>query len=380
MDVRFFPSSSLVALVLLFTACTGSSPPAARAPEPASTAPSSAAAASGAAAPSAPAAPPAAAPRLETVRLPTGNASINQAAVYLGIERGYWREEGIELDLADLGTGTSSQVLPPLAAGQIDVAVGGTAAGLYNAIAQGVTVRIALDMTTAYPGDEAAGILVRKELVDSGRLREPADLRGLRLGFTTKGHSTEMLLDKALGWGGLTFQDVEPVEIPYPEMNVALANNNLDAAASIEPFAAVAVHGGYAVRWKSWADVLPYDQVGVIMFAPEFADGRNEVAKRYAKVWVRGTREFEAARTRGVNREDIIAILQKHTILKDRAMYDYMPWPSFNPDGRVNAESIAAAQDWFASHGYVPRPVDLTKVIDHQFADYAVAQLGPYRP
>jgi hypothetical protein len=46
----------------------------------------------------------------------------------------------------------------------------------------------------------------------------------------------------------------------------------------------------------------------------------------------------------------------------------------------VNAEAIAQQQEWFYERGYVPRKVDLSKVIDHQFADYAVAQLGPYGP
>ncbi len=76
----------------------------------------------------------------------------------------------------------------------------------------------------------------------------------------------------------------------------------------------------------------------------------------------------------------MIAILQQQTSLKDRALYDAMPWSANNPDGRVNGEAIAAAQDWFATRGYVGRPIDLTPIIDHQFADYAVAQLGPYQP
>jgi hypothetical protein len=57
-----------------------------------------------------------------------------------------------------------------------------------------------------------------------------------------------------------------------------------------------------------------------------------------------------------------------------------MPWPSNDPNGRINAEAIAAAQDWFVTHGYVAQPVDLSRVVDHQFSDYAVSQLGPYRP
>jgi NitT/TauT family transport system substrate-binding protein len=223
-------------------------------------------------------------------------------------------------------------------------------------------------------------VLVRKDLLDSGRVREPSDLRGLRVGIPTKGHSTEMVLDTLLGRSGLGLQDLETVEIPYPEMNLALANSNLDAAVSTEPFAAMATNAGFAVRWKTWAEVLPYDAVAVVLFGPGFADTRTDVARRYAKVWVRGVRDFESARTKGVDREEIIAILQKYTALKERALYDTVPWASINPDGRVNGEAVAAAQDWFAAHGYVSRAVDLGAVLDPRFADYAVQQLGPYRP
>jgi hypothetical protein len=61
-------------------------------------------------------------------------------------------------------------------------------------------------------------------------------------------------------------------------------------------------------------------------------------------------------------------------------MYDQIPWPAANPDGRVSVEAIAAAQDWFVEHGYVQTKVDMSKVVDNRFADYAVAQLGPYQP
>jgi hypothetical protein len=57
-----------------------------------------------------------------------------------------------------------------------------------------------------------------------------------------------------------------------------------------------------------------------------------------------------------------------------------VPWPSPIPDGRVNADAITAAQERFAARGYIPRKVDLGQVIANQFADYAVAELGPYQP
>jgi NitT/TauT family transport system substrate-binding protein len=374
MSRRFIAWMAPVAGALLLAACAGSPTPSGPRPAPAV----GGGAAASAEQPLAAAPPPAVvAPQPETVKVSVF-PSLGHAGTFIGMKRGYFAEERIEIE--EVPYDTSSQIIPSLSVGHLDIATGGTAAGFFNAVAQGINVRITLDQTSAAVGTMNNGVLVRRELIDSGRLREPADLRGLRLGFTSKGHSTEMLLDTVLGWGGLTFQDVETAQLPYPEMNIALANNNLDVAASIDPNLELAVQGGYGARWKSWSEVLPNDQVSVVMFSPQFANGRTETAKRMTKAWIRGVRDYEAARTKGTNREEIIAIFQEHNVLRDRALYDAMPWSAINPNGRPNAAAIAAAQDWFADHGYIPRKIDLSQVIDNQFADYAVAQLGPYQP
>jgi NitT/TauT family transport system substrate-binding protein len=388
----------VVAAGLVLGACApqagrppASAPPAAAASGAASApAPGAGSSAGGAAAPSASAStggPPSGAPSAApqpvplsppvTVRAAT-TPSISNGGRYVAMERGYFEEEGIRVE--DVPSDTSAQLLPSLAAGQIDLLSGGTASGIFNAIAQGIPLRIVLDQWTGFPGNEAGGLMVRKDLIDSGRVREPADLRGLRLAMTSKGHNTEIVLSNVLGWGGLTFDDVETVTLAYPDMNLALANHNIDAGVSIEPYAAQGVNDGYSVRWKPWSEAIPYDAIAVVMYSQAFGEQQNEAAKRYAKAYVRGLRDYQEARTKGRDREEIIGYFQKHTPLKDRSVYDWMPWPSSDPDGRVRADTIAAAQDWFADHGYVPTKVDLSKVIDNQFADYAVQQLGPYRP
>jgi NitT/TauT family transport system substrate-binding protein len=367
----------LGAISLGLTACGGGAStgaPAKPAPAaPAASAPAAPAAQSG----DAPASQPAAAPRRVTVKIAT-TPSISNGGRYIAMERGYFEQEGIELE--DVPSDTSAQLFPSLAAGQIDILSGGPTSGLFNAIAQGIPARMVLDQWTGYPGNEAGGIIVRKELVDSGRLREPADLRGLRVAMTSKGHVTEIVLDTVLKWGGLTWADVDPFELSYPNMNTALANNALDAGVSIEPYAAQAIATGFAHRWKAWPEVVPNDAIALIMYSQAFAEEKNDVAKRYAKAYVRGLRDYDQARTKGVDREQVIGYFQKHTGLRDRATYDFVPWPSSNPDGRLPLPAIAAAQDWFYDHGYVQTKVDLSRVVDNQFADYAVAQLGPYQP
>jgi NitT/TauT family transport system substrate-binding protein len=307
-----------------------------------------------------------------------GQPTIPSAARYVAIERGYFREEGIEIEMVP--STTSAQMLPSLAAGQVDMGLGGPAAGLFNAIAQGIPVRMILDMWTAYPVDKGGGLIGRKDLMDSGQLRELRDLKGMRVAITSKGHSTEYILNAGLAQGGLTLADVETVELSYPDMVVALSNRNLDAAVSIEPYATQPVVQGIAARFKPWSDLVPYDNCASIMVSESFAESRTDLTRRFAKAYVRGLRDYERTRTTGQDREAVIAMIQQHVPFLDRAMYDHIPWPAVNPDGRVNAEAVAAAQDWFHERGYVQNKVELARVIDPQFADYAVAQLGPYQP
>ena len=132
---------------------------------------------------------------------------IGSAGRFIAQERGYYAEEGIVVE--EIPFDTSTTMLPALAAGQIDVATGGIAAGLFNAIAQGIPVRIVLDVWTAGAGNESGGLLVRKDLIDSGQVRTLADLRGRRIGITSHGHATEFALDLALQREGLSMDDVE---------------------------------------------------------------------------------------------------------------------------------------------------------------------------
>jgi NitT/TauT family transport system substrate-binding protein len=378
MLARFGPLGSIVALALALAACAGGAPAAPR-PSDAPAAPSGASAPAARAPAQAPAAPAAAAepPPLVTLKI-AAQPSIPSAARYVAIERGYMREEGIEME--EVPSTTSAQMLPSLAAGQIDMGLGGAAAGIFNAIAQGIAVRMTLDMWTAYPGDKAGGLLVRQDLVDSGQVRDFRDLLGLRVGITSKGQATQYALDRGLAQGGLSLDDVEVTEMSYPDMTVAIGNRNIDAAVTIEPYATQAVVQGFATRLKPWPELIPYDAPASIMYSETFAETRANLARGFAKAYVRGLRDYDQARTKGRDREAVIAIIQKHVPFLDRAMYDQIPWPSNNPDGRVNAEAIAAAQDWFAERGYVQTKVDIGKVVDNQFADYAVAQLGPYQP
>src|SRR5437763_1475451 len=121
MSARLGSPGSLVALTLLLAACAAGGAPAASRPGEAP-ATSSGGPASPAAPPpaqqAASSAPAAVAPPLTTLKI-AGQPSIPSAPRYIAIERGYFREEGIQME--EVPSTTSAQMLPSLAAGQVDM-------------------------------------------------------------------------------------------------------------------------------------------------------------------------------------------------------------------------------------------------------------------
>jgi len=75
-------------------------------------------------------------------------------------------------------------------------------------------------------------------------------------------------------------------------MNVALGNGSIDGTTIIEPIASRAVGEGYAARWRSWADVHPNDTMSTMMYSQAFAESNTEAARRWAKAYIRGLRDY----------------------------------------------------------------------------------------
>ena len=78
--------------------------------------------------------------------------------------------------------------------------------------------------------------------------------------------------------------------------------------------------------------------------------------------------------------DEVIAILSESTPIKSRDIYKSITPTGMNPDGRVNAESLAYDLAFYASQGLIKDAVKLDQVIDNSFVEAALKDLGPYKP
>ena len=214
-----------------------------------------------------------------------------EAAIYQALEQGYFRDEGLDVELIPV-RGITEQV-GLLATGQLHFGNGGIDPGLFNAAQRDIGLKLVTAMvisTEQNPG--GAALLVRTDLVDSGQYRGLADLRGLNIAISALGTTSQSYLERALAQGGLTADDVSLIAMAFPDMLTAIGNKAVDAAWEVEPFVAIANSRGLAKTMTKAGDVFP-NAIGVVMvISPQFAAEQPEAARRYLTAYLRAVRDY----------------------------------------------------------------------------------------
>jgi NitT/TauT family transport system substrate-binding protein len=308
-------------------------------------------------------------------------SSTSDAPIYIADRRGYFRDEGLDVSVANFRS--AADMVAPLGAGELQAGAGSASAGLYNAVARGIRIKIVADKASSPPGYGATKILVRKDHILSGRYRQPGDLRGMKFAMNAPGVSNTSTLNTLLRAAGLKYSDVDTVDLPLPDHVAALKNKSVDASASVEPAPTIAIHNGDAVLIQSDDQILPYHQIAVLLYSEEFALRQPAAAKRFMRAYIRAVRFYNDAlkdgHLDGATAEEVIAVLSQATPIKSRDIYKAITPTGIDPDGHVNRKSLAYDLAFYQEQGLIKGTVSIDAVVDDSFAAAVVGELGPYR-
>jgi ABC-type nitrate/sulfonate/bicarbonate transport system substrate-binding protein len=299
------------------------------------------------------------------------------APIYIAQERGYFREQGLDVELQRFAS-TADQIAA-LGTGHLAVGVGGVNAALFNAVAGDVPIRIVADKFHAAVGYMGIGWVIRTDLLESGAVKTPKDLKGLRLPRGQRATANETELVTILREGGLKLSDVISTDLPYGNLVPALANKSIDGGFAISPISDVIVSRDLAKMWRPSGSIIPDHMVAVILYGPDFIAKQPEAAKGWMIAYVKGIRDYIAAFKDGNPPDDVVAAMVKYGSNKDPAMVRKTALAPINPDGFPYLESLRRDLDYFVDVGYVKNPPALEKVVDRSFADHALSVLGKYQ-
>jgi len=308
--------------------------------------------------------------------------TISDAGYYVADAMGFFREEGLEVNI--LGFNAAAQMIAPLGTGELDVGGGTVSAGFYNAVGRGIGMKIVADQASIKPGYGYSSLMVRKDLVDSGRYKTLADLKGMKVAIGAPGTGTASALNQTLKMGGLKYGDVEVVYLGFPEHLPAFLNKGIDAAISNEPTMTLEIEQGAAVRIVGNDVTYPDQQTAVVFYSERFIKSRHDVAERFMRAYLRGIRLYNDAlkdgRLAGPAADKIIPILTKYTSTKDEAMFRRIIPSAVNPNGEVNIAGLKRDLEFFRELGLIEsKDVSADGVVDGSFVKAAVGQLGPYK-
>ena len=108
------------------------------------------------------------------------NPSLTGAPLYVALEKGYYREAGIDVQLEMSGTSSDMAVL--LATNRLQVIGGALSAGFFNSLSKGLPIGLLMARATS---PYFHYLMIRPDL--KTKLREPSDLKGRTVAVAARG-------------------------------------------------------------------------------------------------------------------------------------------------------------------------------------------------
>ena len=317
------------------------------------------------------------------IKVNVGNVNtVSDIGIYIADRKGYFKAEGLDVEFISFNT--AARMIAPLGSGQLDVGGGTVSAGLYNAFSRKIGIHIVADKGSSRPGYVFSQILVRKDLVDSGRYKSFKDLKGMKIAVAAVGTGNAATLNAALKKAGLAFADVSTLDLGFPDHLVAYRNKAIDAGVTNEPTATQAIREGVAVKVEGNEDLFSNHQTAVLLYSDDFAKKRPEAATKFMRAYIRAVRDYNDAlkdgRIAGKGADEIIATLVDYTDIKDAALHRETVPAACNPDGLVDVDSLESDLGFFKDMKLIEQPdIKASDVVDNSFVQKVALELGPYR-
>jgi NitT/TauT family transport system substrate-binding protein len=272
---------------------------------------------------------------------------IDVAPVYIGLEDGLFEAEGLDIEITEVQGGAAS--IPAMVGGELDIAFGAVPSMLSSS-ANGLDLRLIAEQNRASPGFSDISTLP-----DSGLEGDPIALEGKRLALNTFANTAELTARSVVKAAGGDFDEVELVEVPFPEMVPLLERGEVDAAFLVEPFTTIAKT---TLDARSVAD--PYTgpterlTVGSYTTTENFAANFPNTVRAFQRALIAAT---DIARN---DPQRVIDVLPTYTTLDAEAAAAVVQ-PDFV--ARIDSRQIQRIVDLMVEHGFLMEPLDLDTLI-----------------
>ena len=255
---------------------------------------------------------------------------VDVAPIYLGQEKGFYRDEGLDLTLQTAQGG--AVIVPGVVSGEFQFGFS-NATSLMIAQSNKVPVKAVANgvASTGVQGADYSGITVKK----GSALKSPKDLEGKKVAVNTLKNIGDTSVRESVRKAGGDPTKVQFVEMPLDQMPAALDGGRIDAAWAVEPTLATIKTQGGTVIGSNYVDVSPSLTVALYFSSTQYLRKNPEVAKKFQSATAKSLEYANG------HPEEVRKILTAYTKIPEATLKEMIlpRWPA-EPD-RTSLETLA---------------------------------------
>jgi NitT/TauT family transport system substrate-binding protein len=300
---------------------------------------------------------------------------IGYPGVPIAVERGYFKEQGLEAQMIYFDS--AQPIAIAVASGDVEFGVAGMSASFYTLAAQGQLRLIASSGGDA-PGFYNLAFVASNKAYEGG-LKAVKDMSGHSVAITQLGTSLHFAVGQAAEKYGIPMSaiTVKPLQSNTNAI-AALIGGTVDAAVLPGSPVLPALNRN-EIKLLSWAaDVAPNLTGSACFTATKIANDRGDMVKRFLTAYRKGMHDFhdafvnkEGKRENGPTAPAILTLMSNFTGVPSEQIAQAIPY--IDPDGRIDADSVARQVAWYRAQNLLKGEVDAKVLIDHRYALLKVA-------
>ena len=297
-----------------------------------------------------------------------GKALLYYLPLTIAERKGFFKEQGLDVEIQDFSGGARS--LQALVGGSIDV-VTGAYEHTIRMQAKGQDIRAVIELGR-FP---AIAVAVKKDR----KWNSPADFKGMKIGVTAPGSSTNMLMNFVMARAGLSPSDASYIGIGSAQSALAaMQKGEIDAVSHLEPVLSFLERAGEVrvvidTRTEEGTRALfgGSNPAAVLYVKKSFIDQNPQTMQALTNVFYKTLQWLQTA-----SPEDIAATVPPEYLLGDKELYMLSAKnskASYSLTGVLDPSGMKSTSDMLTKFDpeLAGANVDLSKTFDDRFVKKA---------